>query len=217
MSVRTHVMVAARQRARAARIETGAAIRSARMAAGLPIGTVSRAVGRSESWLSRLERGVAPSVLLEDLFVAAAAAGLRLWIRSYPGERAIADAPQLELLRRFRARVGDAWHWELEVAMPIAGDRRAADAVIRRGDVVVMVEAFTRLADAQAQMRAVHLKARDLSATRLVLVLAATRANRRSLAAARAVVLEGYPLGTRATLAALSAGRDPGANGIVLL
>jgi len=89
--------------------------------------------------------------------------------------------------------------------------------VIRTASTVVMIEAFTRLADAQAQLRAVQAKARDMGIGRVVLVIAATHANRNGLDMAADVVAADFPLGTRAVLSALGAGRDPGANGIVLL
>ncbi len=101
--------------------------------------------------------------------------------------------------------------------VPIAQDLRAADAVIQSGTVRIMVEAFTRLADAQAQLRAVHVKARDMGIGRVVIVVAATKANRRALAEAASVLAADFPLGTKATLAALTAGRDPGANGVVVI
>jgi hypothetical protein len=63
----------------------------------------------------------------------------------------------------------------------------------------------------------VHLKARDLGIGRVVIVLAESASNRRALAEAADVIATDVPLGTRAVLRALSAGRDPGANGIVVL
>ena len=168
-------------------------------------------------WVSRVERGLVASARLDDLVVFGAAVGLKVWITTFPAERAIHDAPQLALLRRFRARIGDGWHWTYEAIVPIQRDQRAADAVIRNTSAVVMIEAFTRLADGQAQLRAVRIKARDMGLDRGILVIAATHANRRALALASDVVAADFPLGTRAVLTALAAGRDPGANGLVLL
>ena len=98
----------------------------------------------------------------------------------------------------------------------IARDQRAADAVIRCGSTVVMIEAFTRLADAQAQLRAVLLKARDMGIGRIIILVGESRANRRALELAADVLASDFPLGTRTTLRALPEGRDPGANGIVV-
>lgn len=207
----------ARQRARVVRIEIGGGIRNARLAAGLPLREVARAIGRSVSWLSRVERGLVASVTMDELIVASAAVGLKLWVTTFAAERAIRDAPQLMLLRRLRERIGEAWHWSYEVIVPIARDQRAADAVIRCGSAVVMIEAFTRLADAQAQLRAVLLKARDMGIGRIIILVGESRANRRALERAADVLASDFPLGTRTILRALAEGRDPGANGIVVL
>lgn len=217
MSTRVRIISDARQRARWARIDVGGQIRAARMASGLPMRVVGRAIGRSTAWVSRVERGLVANVSFAELCVLAAAVGLKLWTSTYPAERAIRDAPQLRLMQRFRAKVGESWSWSFEVVMPDRLDRRAADCVIRNAAAAVMVEAFTRLADAQHQLRDVRVKARDLGVSRVVLVLQASPTNRRALAEAADVVAADYPLGTRAVLAALSEGRDPGANGIVVL
>lgn len=217
MSVRVRILSAARSRARGVQIEIGESIRHARLAAGLPLSQVGRAINKSASWVSRAERGRVASASLDDLILLGAAVGLKVWVTTFPAERAIHDAPQLALLRRFRARIGEGWSWTYEVLVPIQRDQRAADAVIRTASAVVMIGAFTRLADAQAQLRAVRAKARDMGIGRLILVIAATHANRRALDLAADVVAADFPLGTRAILSALAAGRDPGANGIVLL
>lgn len=217
MSVRMHLIHEARDRADRERRQLGGEIRQARRAAGLPMRELGRAVRRSESWVSRVERGRLPDVSHVDLAVLAAAAGLRLWSRTYPGARAIHDAPQLELLRRFRARVGPGWSWHYEVILPDRLDQRAADAVISNSNGRVMVEAMTRLANAQAQIRGVAVKARDLGIARTVIVVRASAANRGALGEAAEAVAAEFPLGTRAVLGALRLGRVPGANGIVLL
>ena len=192
-------------------------MRNARLAAGLPLREVARPIGRSVSWLSRVERGLVPSVTADELLVACAAVGLKLWITTFAAERAIRDAPQLALLRRLRERIGEGWDWSYEVIVPIPRDQRAADAVIRAGSAVVMIEAFTRLADAQSQLRSVLLKARDIGIGRIIIVMAGSRANRLALDLAADVLASDFPLRTRPVLRALAAGRDPGANGIVVL
>lgn len=217
MAVRTRVLDQARHRARLVRIEIGAEVRRARMAGGIALREAAGAVGRSASWLSRVERGLVATVTLDELLLVSAAVGLKLWVTTFASERAIHDAPQLALLRRFHARIGDVWTWSYEVVVPIPRDQRAADAVIRRGAIAIMVEVFSRVADAQAQLRAVHIKARDMEIERIVVVVAASHANRRALAEASHVLAADFPLETRATLAALAEGQDPGANGVVLL
>jgi len=60
-------------------------------------------------------------------------------------------------------------------------------------------------------------KQRDSGVSSMVLVVAATHANRRAVAEAGSVLRAAFPLGTRAILAALRSGRDPGGNGLVFL
>jgi transcriptional regulator with XRE-family HTH domain len=217
MAVRTQVLSGAQGRARSARLEIGREIRAARIGSGLSLKSVGRAIRRSASWVSRAERGLIAALTFDDLYVLGSAVGLKVWTSTFPAERAIQDEPQLKLLRRFRARIGESWTWKYEVVVPIVGDRRAADAVIAHGTAKAMIEAFTRFADAQAQIRAVLVKARDLGTDRVILVVAATHTNRNALAMASDVIAADFPLSTRATLAALADGRDPGANGLVVL
>jgi hypothetical protein len=101
--------------------------------------------------------------------------------------------------------------------MPIAGDLRAADARASIPGCAAVFELWTRLADAQGQTRSAALKARDLGADRLIIVVKATRANREALRQASPSLQDSFPLGSRSILRLLADGRDPGANGIVLL
>jgi hypothetical protein len=83
------------------------------------------------------------------------------------------------------------------------------------------VDAFeieTRLADLQAVERRTMLKIRDDASVRHVfLVIADTRWNRMALASGQEALRGNFPLDTRESMASLSAGRCPGANGIILL
>ena len=81
----------------------------------------------------------------------------------------------------------------------------------------VLVEAFTRLSNWQAQTANAARKARDLGANRLIILVADTHANRRALAEADAIRDGSFPIRTRAALAALGAGTDPGGDAIVVL
>ncbi len=195
----------------------GAELRSARLGRGLRQTDVARAAHSSDSHVSRLERGEIHGVGLADLARHGAALGLRLSARFYPAGRGLRDAAQLDLLRRFRARIGDRWHWQLEAPLSIPGDLRAFDALLTRGATTIAIEAITRLHDAQAQLRAVTLKQRDGRIARMVLVVKASHTNRAAIAAAADVLTTTFPLATKATLAALAAGEDPRDNGIVLL
>ncbi len=197
--------------------ELGAELREARLARGLRQVDVARAVVASHARVSRVELGLLRQLAIADVMRHAAAVGLRLHARFYPAAGGLRDAAQLDLLRGLRARIGDRWTWQLEAPLPIPGDQRAFDALLARGEATIAVEAITRLRDAQSQLRAATRKQRDGHATRLVLLIRASEANRAALATAADVLATAFPLGTRRTLAALSAGEDPGENGIVLI
>jgi hypothetical protein len=101
--------------------------------------------------------------------------------------------------------------------VPIEKDLRAADARISNAQSSIVVEAITRLADVQAQLRAAQLKRRDLQAQRLVLLVSATSTNRTAMRAAGPMLGEALPVHTWAALRALAAGRDPGGDALIVL
>jgi transcriptional regulator with XRE-family HTH domain len=198
-------------------MELGSDLREARLARGLRQIDVARATSVSHATISRVELGRLGNLSVADLARHAAAVGLKLHARFYPTGGGLRDAAQLDLLRRLRARIGDRWSWQLESPLNIPGDQRAFDALLSGAGVTIAVEAITRLRDAQAQIRAAALKQRDGKVARLLLLIRATDHNRVALASAADVVATSFPLGTRAMLAALQTGTDPGDNGIVLL
>jgi transcriptional regulator with XRE-family HTH domain len=197
--------------------QLGRELRIARVTAGLTQSRVAGRIGTSQSKISRTERGLARDLGVSNLTRHAAVVGLRVHLRFYPGGRHLLDAPQIALLARFRRRISANGTWEQEVPVPIPGDLRAADARVTLPSVTIVIEAITRFADAQAQARAAQLKKRDLGADRLILLLAATAANRRALREAGPDFAAAFPMTTSATLRALAHGEDPGADAIVVL
>ena len=102
--------------------------------------------------------------------------------------------------------------------MPIPGDRRAWDAVIRAQDVRIGVEAVTRLRDIQDLERRISLKQRDSDFDHVILLLANTRTNRGArVGAAGRSLLNAFPREPRAVLEALARGRDPGGSSVIAL
>ena len=197
--------------------ELGAELHDARLTRGLRQTDVARAAGSTRFHISRIERGRLANLGVADISRHGAVVGLRLHARFYPTGAGLRDAAQLALLRRLHLAIGDAWHWQLEAPLDLPGDLRAFDAILRNEHATIAIEAMTRLRDAQAQLRAATLKQREGTIDRLVILLSATHANRRALASAQDLLATAFPLDTRATLAALRAGNDPGADGIVLL
>lgn len=195
----------------------GRELRLARLAAGLTQAEVGRRLGLSDSEVSRIERAGARGLTVAALHRHAALVGLRVWIRLYPGARRVLDAPQIALMDRLRQRLEESWAWQLEVPVAIEGDLRAADALLSRGEVTIVVEAITRLSDVQAQVRAAQLKRRDIGATRLLLLVGGSTANRAALREAAPVMNAAFMTGTRRLLQALAEGHDPGRDCLIVL
>lgn len=197
--------------------EIGRELRVARILAGLSQAEVGRRLGKSASYVSRVEYALIAGVDTGDLYRHAAIVGLKPYIKLFPLGRRVMDGPQLALWERFRIRLAAGWTVALEVPVPIAGDLRAADAVISVPGCICMVEVITRLADFQAQYRAATVKARDLGADFIIFVLANTATNRRIVREAGIAATDAFPLRTRDALRSLGAASSPGANAIVML
>lgn len=197
--------------------EEGAQLREGRLAAGLTQAQVAMSLNWSASKIGRIERGEDMQVGALDFGRIAAIVGFQLWLRLYPAAGALRDAPQLALEASLLQEIkpGD-WKVILEADTGIAHDLRAFDIVLV-GPVRIGVELFTRLRDVQAQIRRVIQKQRDAGVERLILVFKDTHANRRAVAEAGAPLRAAFPLGGRAVMSALRAGRDPCGDGIVFM
>jgi transcriptional regulator with XRE-family HTH domain len=189
----------------------------ARRATGLSQEDLARATGMSSSQIGRLLRGEVRFPTTDQLGRLCAATGLRLVLRAYPAGDPIRDAAHVALLARLAAELPERLRWRTEVPIPIAGDLRAWDGTIHVDGDTVGVEAETRLGDIQAMQRRIALKQRDGGLERVVLLIADTRANHRAFAAAEVAIRSQFPLGPRATLAGLRAGRLPAASAHVFL
>ena len=197
--------------------QLGDDLRNARLDAGLTLREVGRQLGVSAATVLANERARPPGPRPDLLRRHAAAVGLRARIKVYPEGDPIRDAASIRLFDAFRARLP---RLRFRPEVPVRadqGDMRAWDGVGDLPGCACAFEFVSRFHDCQAQLRTFELKLRDGTVDRLVLVVMATHANRRALRAARDVVAAAFPLTTRQVMAALSAGRDPGANGVVLL
>ena len=145
-----------------------------------------------------------------------AVVGHELAASLYPSGDAVRDRGHLALLGRLRARMPATLRWRVEVPVPISGDMRSGDALVGLPEGDILIEAETRVDDIQAVVRKAASKARDLGANRTILLLADTRHHRRLLQD-HPELLERFPIGTRACLAALVRASDPGGDCLVLL
>ena len=194
-------------------------LRSARSSAGLSQKMVADRVGISRSRLSRIEVGDESLVPAEILARLAGVVGLDISLRAYPGGRRLRDGTQTRVLDRVRDRLGIQWSWQAEAPLAIPGDQRAWDLVgtHRVTGLVIWVEAESRLRDSQALLRRLALKRRDGAATRLILVLNDTRANREAAREAATSLAGAFPSPMRSAIPRLVEGEDPGGDVLVIL
>jgi hypothetical protein len=152
---------------------------------------------------------------LEELICIADVVGLDLVLRTYPRGDPLRDAGHTRLLERLRGRLHHSVVFRTEVPLPIAGDLRAWDALVGGQGWQVPVEAETVIDDGQALQRKLALKLRDGGFDHVILLVADTSRNREALAAMPMTAR--FSMSSRAVLAALREGRDPGASGVVIL
>ena len=195
----------------------GGEIRQARIAAGLSQGDVAKAAGISTAPQSRIERARHRGVSFVDLARILAVVGLDLAAQAYPVGDPLRDRRHHDLLERLLSRVALPLRCAREVPLPLAGDRRAWDALISGEGQLTGIEAEIAVRDLQALQRRVELKRRDGRVDHLILLIAGTRANRAAIRAAGGALTDRFPVGTREVLAALESGRHPSADGIVIL
>jgi len=206
----------ARRLAQRALAVVGEELREARLQAGLTQVELGAAVGLSKSEISRIELGRARYVPYERLVLIAAALGLDLPLRAFPSGEPVRDVAQLALLASFRRLLAATLPWRTEVPLRVPGDRRAWDAVIDGPGWRVAVEAETRLRDVQALARRIGLKQRDDRTDVVILLVADTRNNRHVLRLATPDLAATFPTSGRASVHALSEGRQPAGSAIVL-
>jgi len=163
----------------------------------------------------RFERGELEHLSVAELGAWCAVVGLELALRAYPAGDLCRDRAQLALLERFRPRLHPSQGWATEVPLPIDGDLRTWDAMIRGDGWRLPVDAETALDDLQAAERRLTLKLRDGGADHVILLVADTRRNRRALASAPGAFAD-LPLRTREILNALGSGLHPGGSVIVI-
>ena len=184
---------------------------------GLSAREAAAALGWSHTKVLRIERARSPRVAARDLHSLAAAVGLDVSMRTFPGAGPVRDAAHVRLLARFRACLPATLRWATEVPLPMPGDQRAWDALISGNGWRFGIEAETGPRDAQALVRRLNLKARDGGVQGVVLVLPDTRRTRAFLREAAAELRPALPCESRPILGRLAAGLPPAGNGIVVI
>ena len=157
------------------------------------------------------------SVTHLELACLASVVGLRYSGRVFPGGARLRDASQLEMINGYRLFATECgWSCRIEEPIPITGDMRAFDLMLRAAGVRVAHEFISRLHDVQAQVRPILQKQRDAHIGALIVVIKDNSENRRFTLEAAAVLADLFPPGSRAVLQAIRRRSDPGRNGILL-
>jgi transcriptional regulator with XRE-family HTH domain len=190
----------------------------ARRTGGVSQATLARQLGVSQSEISRLERLVRlDDVALVRLTEAAAVLGFDLSAGLHPNGDRVADRGHQALIARFIALLSPIWRVAREVPLPLLGDRRSWDLLLRLPGQLVGVELETRIRDIQHLVRRIRDRERDGGADVIVLVLSDSAANRRLLTELLEALGEDFATAPRAVLAALRVGRALPGSGVVLL
>ncbi len=206
------------RRASAICARIGEELRTARIGAGLTLAEVGRAVGVSPAEVSRIERQAAPWVSMTTVTRVAAAVGLDLWVRLYPGGEPLRDAAHVALGAAFGELVVPPLVLRSEVRVGDPRDLRAWDHTLtERSGSRCGVELETRFVDAQAQHRRIARKLEDSGLDRVLVVVADTRANRAAIRAAAGFLGTAYAIDDRAAVDALGRGQIPPRSALIFL
>lgn len=154
VSTRERPVDRGRRLATADRIRIGHELRVARQVVGESVHVVGSAIEMSGMQVSRIERGILPTVSIEQLARLGAAVGLDVRVRAYPGPSPVLDAAQMALLGRLRARLPKHLLFRTEVPLPSVGDQRAWDAYISR--LVGIADACSRSRPRRGSSMAKH-------------------------------------------------------------
>lgn len=217
MPTRRRVIDAGAARGRAAVLNIGRELDAAIRGQGLSYAAVGRDIGLSDVQVSRVARGLAPSLTIVQASELLASVGQELSVRSFPTGQPLRDRGHLALLERLRARLHRTLGWRMEVPVMGSPDLRAWDAMILGTSWRRPVEAETRLGDVQALGRRLALKQRDGGEDVLVLLIADTRHNRIVLRSIGSLMVEQFPLPGRRALELLAAGVDPSQSSMILV
>jgi transcriptional regulator with XRE-family HTH domain len=195
----------------------GRDVRAARLSRGLSQKAIAVATGLDQADVSRIERGRRPGVSMRRIARLAAAVGLEVSLRTFPGGEPVRDKAHAALLGRFRKVVGEKWRWAAEVPLPIPGDKRAWDRMLRGAGLLIGVEAETRPTDMQELQRRLALKKRDGNVDRLILVLPNSEWCRRLVRMNVNDIEASFPVAGKVALRALQEDRDPGGDAAVMV
>lgn len=196
-------------------------LREARITAGVGQSAVATALGMSQANYWRIEAGQVEAVTVERLAEMASVLGLELSMGLHPLGDPIRDKGQQALARRFESPLSPRWQVTSETLLPMPGDLRSWDKLLRLRDetprYVVGVDLETRIHDMQALVRRTRLRERDGQVDAILLVLSDSATNRRLVDELRTMLGPSYATSSRSLLGALRSGTRLAGSGVILV
>lgn len=195
-------------------------LRERRMMLGISQHAMARELGCSQAnlWRTEAEEVAVTVVRLSEM---ASVMGLELSIGLHELGDPIRDKGQQALAGRFAALLSPRWAVTSEALLPMPGDLRAWDKLLRltgaeRGQLVG-VDLETRIRDAPALVRRTRMRERDGGVDAIVIVLSDSATDRRLVAQLRDALGHDYATNSRVLLKALREGSALAGSGVVLI
>ena len=192
-------------------------LRIARETAGVSQRALAAQLGSSQSEINRLEQFRFPTVSLPRLSELASLLGLELHASLHALGDPIRDKAHQALIGRLVRIIATPYIVTREVLLPLPGDMRSWDALLRLGDLLVGVEAEARMRDVQAFVRRIRLRERDGGVDEILIVLADTAYNRLLIDQLREALGDRFGTSPRLLMGALRSGRRLPGSGVILL
>lgn len=192
-------------------------LRTARESRGVSQRAIAAQLEWSQSEVNRLEQFGFAAVSIPRLSEMAAVLGLELSARVHPVGDPIRDKGHQALIGRLTGLIARPYLVSREVPLPLPGDTRSWDVLLRLDGLIVGVDAETRIRDVQDLVRRIRQRERDGGAGELLLVLSDTAHNRALGDQLRDALGQRFLTPPRVLLSALRAGRPIPGSGVILL
>ena len=199
---------------------TLAELRDHRVAAGLSQTTMAAELALSQPQLWRIEADQVADVTVTRLSEMASVLGYELSMGLHPFGDPIRDKGHQALAKRFEALLATSWKVTSETPLPLPGEQRAWDKLLRlRGEVrqLVGVDLETRIRDIQALVRRTRLRERDGGVDAILIVLSDTATSRRLAGELRLALGADFGFPAREIVKALRAGKPLPGSGLILV
>jgi transcriptional regulator with XRE-family HTH domain len=219
MSTRESRLLRGRRRGRELTTAKVTELRGRRVTLGIGQPQLARELGLSVPQLWRLEANQVQEITVVRLSEMASVLGLELSMSLHELGDPIRDKGHIVLGRRFEDRLSDKWQVTNETLLPMPGDQRAWDKLLRlkADNYRVGVDLETRIRDVQALTRRTRMRERDGGVDAILIVLSDSSTNRRLVEELRLALGPEYATPPRQLLGALRAGRRLPGSGVVLL